>query len=449
MTFLLKKIMQFAVLILTFTLGLCIYLNHSLYVRQQAALNDPKANEPTTAEIRLAWAGDILCHGGLNTEAYDGVSYDYTTVMTGAARYIENADLAVCTLETTFPDVTEYTGSPMFKSPKGLAASMSRLGFDLVSTASEHCMDSMRAGITETLDVLEENGLDHVGTYRSQAERDANHGVTVKEAGGISIAFLSYTYGTNGLSVEGFEYAVNLLHTDYLTTQSNINYTQIESDLSYARSLEPDLIVVFMHWGYEYNTVPTDYQRVLTKYLFEQGVDLILGGHTHAPQPMEVRRVTGPDGREKTGYVCYCLGNFVSCQNDPYTNLSAVVELTLEKNLRSGDAYLKNVSYAPVFMVDLDDYGIEDAGWRYRLWDLHAAIDAYENGNDLGVINNTLYDAMCQGLEDIHAVFGAEYDMFDKSYTPNTEGEMPVPGMESVTPRPPLFEEDTDPEADA
>ena len=449
MTFLLKKIMQFAVLFLTFTLGMCIYLNHSLYVQQQEALKEPVEDVPTTTEIRLAWAGDILCHGGLNKEAFDGETYDYTTVMTGSARYIENADLAVCTLETTFPNVTEYTGSPMFKSPKGLAASMRALGFDLVSTASEHCMDSMRAGIAETLGVLEENGLDHVGTYRSQEERDENHGVTVEMVNGIRIAFLSYTYGTNGLSVDEFDYAVNLFYKDYLTTQSDINYSQIESDLSYARSLEPDLIVVLMHWGYEYSTTPTDYQRVLTKYLFEQGADLVLGGHVHAPQPMEVRRVTGPDGREKTGYVCYCLGNYISCQNDPYTNLTAVVELTLEKNLLNGDTYLKNVCYVPMFMVDLDDYGVEDADWRYRLWDLHAAIDAYENGNDLGVINTRLYNAMLQGLEDIHDIFGAEYDRFDATYEPNTEGEMPVPGMGEIKPRPPQWEDGTDPEADA
>ena len=449
MTFLLKKLMQFAVLFLTCALGLCVYLNYSLYAQQQEELKDVEEHGPTTTEIRLAWAGDIICHGGLNREAFDGTEYDYTTLMTGAARYIENADLALCTLETTFPDVEEYTGSPVFKSPKGLATSMARLGFDLVSTASEHCMDSMRAGIAETLGVLEENGLDHVGTYRSQEERDKDHGVVVKDVNGIRIAFLSYTYGTNGLSVKGFEYAVNLIYADYLTTQSDINYTQITSDLSYARSLEPDLVVVLMHWGYEYYSTPVDYQRVLTKYLFEQGADLILGGHTHAPQPMEVRRVTGPDGREKTGYICYCLGNFVSCQNDPYTNLTAVVELTLEKNLRNGDTYLKNVAYAPMFMVDLDDYGVKDADWRYRLWDLHAAIDAYENGNDLGVMNKSLYDAMCKGLEDIHDAFGAEYDMFDASYVPNTEGEMPVPGMDAITPLPPRFEEDTDPEADA
>ena len=79
MTFLLKKIMQFAVLFLTFARGVCVYLNYSLYAEQQEASKEPRKAGATATEIRLAWAGDIVCHGGLNAEAFDGTEYDYTT----------------------------------------------------------------------------------------------------------------------------------------------------------------------------------------------------------------------------------------------------------------------------------------------------------------------------------------------------------------------------------
>ncbi len=449
----LKVILSVVLAALVVVLGLVVWGNYDLYRQEQAAieaeLNPPEEWEPSedplaeenqvqesdepvevpenTTSMTLAYCGDIVAHSGLNSEAQTDSGYDYTTLMGGASGYVSAADYAVCCLETTFPETTDYAGYPMFKSPKEWATSLSTLGFDMISTASNHCMDSYQSGLNATLDVLDENGLDHVGTYRSQEERDENNGIVVKEINGISIAFLAYTYGTNGIPVTGFEYAVNIFYNDYLTNLSDINYDLLEQDMAAARALDTDLIIVFMHWGYEYYTEPVDYQYELADYLFQQGADIILGGHTHVPEPMEVRTVTDIEGNEKTGYICYSLGNFVSCQNDRYTNLTAVVTLSIEKNLDTGDTYLKNVGYAPMFMVDLEDYGVYDAGWRYRLWDLHGAINAYESGDDLGVINTTLYDALLQGLEDIHSIFGAQFDVYDESYTPNTVGEMPVP----------------------
>ncbi len=453
----LKGVLSIVLAALVVILGIVVWRNYDLYRDEQAAIeaeqnpveewqpednplvsDNQLAEEPTdpveapvnTTNMTLAYCGDLVAHSGLNSEAQNGSDYDYTTLMGGAAGYVNAADFAVCCLETTFPDTTDYTGYPMFKSPKGLATSLKNLGFDLISTASNHCMDSYQSGLNATLDVLDENGLDHVGTYRSQEERDANNGIVVKEINGISVAFLAFTYGTNGIPVTGFEYAANIFFNDYLTNLSDINYDMLDEDMAAARALGTDLIVVFMHWGNEYYTEPVAYQYELADYMFEQGADIILGGHTHVPEPMEVRTVTDIDGNEKTGYICYCLGNFVSCQNDRYTNLTAVVNISIEKNLDTGETYIKNVGYAPMFMVDLEDYGVYDAGWRYKLWDLHAAINSYESGDNLGVINSTLYEALKQGLEDIHSIFGAEFDIYDDAYTPNKVGEMPVPTEE-------------------
>lgn len=437
---------------LVVVLGLVVWGNYDLYKQELAAIEAEKnpveewqppeitpsvdvSDEPivetpapvNTTEMTLAYCGDLVCHSGLNSEAKTDWGYDYTTLMGGAAGYVAASDFAVCCLETTFPETTDYTGYPMFKSPRDLAGSLKTLGFDLISTASNHCMDSYQAGLNATLDVLDENGLDHVGTYRSQEERDANNGIVVKDINGISVAFLAFTYGTNGVPVTGFEYAVNIFYNDYLTTLSDINYDILEQDMAAARALETDLIVVFMHWGYEYYTEPVAYQYELADFMFEQGADIILGGHVHVPEPMETRTVTDIDGNVKTGYICYCLGNFVSCQNDRYTNLTAVVNINVEKDLDTGRTYIKNVNYAPMFMVDLEDYGIYDAGWRYKLWDLHAAINAYESGDNLGVINTELYNALLQGLEDIHSIFGAEFDVYNPEYVPNEVGELQVP----------------------
>ena len=273
-----KGILSFVFAVLVILLGLVVWGNYSLYrseavaaestptpfvpptqavVEEEEEEEEPEPEEPVeipqnTVEITLAYAGDLVCHSGLNAEAFDGETYDYTTLMDGCVSYISNADFSVCCLETTFPDTTDYTGYPMFKSPAGLATSLSTVGFDLITTASNHCMDAYKGGLDATLDVLEENGIDHVGTYRTREERDENNGIVVKEINGISIAFLAYTYGTNGMPVEGFDYAVNLFFKDYLTDLSVIDYDMLDADMAAARALNTDLIVVFMHWGIEY-----------------------------------------------------------------------------------------------------------------------------------------------------------------------------------------------------
>ena len=364
-----------------------------------------------TVRARLAVAGDIVVHDGLNAEAKrsDG-SYDYANVFRGAAAYVADADFAVATLETTFAGTAEYTGYPLFKSPDDLAVSLKSLGFDLINTGSNHCMDAFKGGLVRTLDVLEENGLAHVGTYRTQEERDESSGITVAEVNGIRIAFLSYAYGTNGIPVDDFPFVVNLIYKDYMTTLKEIDYERIDADMAAARALGADVIAVFMHWGAEYQTTPNRDQYALADHLFEQGADLILGGHTHVPEPMELRQVTDINGREKTGYICFSLGNLVSCQVDLYTNLTAVLNIDLEKDLGSGETVIKSVKYVPLYMMNLYDFGVTDAGWRYRLLDLYAATDAYNNGSS-DYMTEPMYRSMTEGLDNIHAIMGAEFDV--------------------------------------
>ena len=417
-----KSLSVLLLLILLAILSFVMYGNVQLAMENSGSdiemVSDDKAETNTSPEenidIKIAVCGDIVAHTGLNSEALqpDG-SYDYRQMMEGAASVVESADLALVTLETTFPKTTDYTGFPLFKSPSGLAKSLADVGFDLINTANNHSMDSYQSGLIRTLDVLDENGLDYVGTYRTQEERDEHCGVVIKEINGITIAFLSYTYGTNGLPVAGFEYAVNIFFKDYMSNQadmSDIDYDLLRTDMKYARSLKTDLIIPLMHWGYEYNRTPNSYQEELADFLFAEGADIILGGHVHVPQPMELRRVTDNEGNEKTGFIAYCLGNFISSQNDLFTNLTVALELSISKNPNTGETSLKHVSYKPLYMVDLDDHGVPYADWRYRLWDLREAITEFDNGDDKGVIHHGMYNTMKQDLDRLHSVMDSEFD---------------------------------------
>ena len=433
----------FVCLMLVYGLISVLFLSHCSYPPQASGTDAPTAaqteetaevqKEPSYTQATLAYAGDLVCHMDINAEANTGSGYDYLPVLEGCVPYVSDADLAFCCMETTFMDNAEISGYPMFRSPKELATGLKDAGFDFINTASNHCMDSLKNGISSTLDVLDAAGLDHIGTYRSQEEWDENHGIVVKDVNGISIAFLSYTYGTNCIPITGFEYATNILFKDYMDTYADeiteVDWDRLDADMEYARGVDTDLICVFIHWGLEYHTQPVDYQREIADHLFEQGADLICGGHPHVPEPMEVRHVTDLEGNERTGYLCYCMGNFISSMNDRYTNLTGVTTIELEKNEDTGETYLKNVSYAPLMMVDTADYGIGGAGWRYKLVDLHQALDSYAAGDNLGYINETLYAAMQTALSDIHDIFGVQFDRFDAGYQANTSGEMPAPAQ--------------------
>lgn len=366
--------------------------------------------EPEPIVVDLTLAGDLVMHTPLNSEVLqpDG-SYDYSLLFEDVEHYVSDADYALCCLEASMTGTPPWTGYPMFHVPDDLAYSLKDVGFDLINMASNHSMDGFKSGIDRTLDVLDDAGLDHVGTYRSQAERDENNGILVKDINGISIAFLDFTYGTNGIPLDGFEYAVNVYNHDYMTTLVDINYDMLAADMAAARALDTDVIAVSVHWGAEYMTTQNQYQEAVADFLFEQGADLVIGGHPHVPQPMEIREIDNGDGTTRTGFLCYCLGNLLSCQTQPNTDLTAMVQLQLTKDPKTGETTITGCDYVPMIMINLPTYGIYQSpdGWQRRLWDIRAAISDYENGDDRGgLITPYMYNSLVDALADCERIFG-------------------------------------------
>lgn len=352
----------------------------------------PPPPAPTVAT--LAVCGDAMSHMPITKDAWNGERYDYARIMAAARPYVEAADCAVVNLETTLSGGPPYSGYPAFNSPDDMAAGLKALGFDLCLTANNHSLDRGFSGLSRTLDVLDETGLAHVGTSRTQEE--AEHNIAVADAGGISIAFLGYTYGTNGIPVpKKHPYAINVFNTDYLTNLSQPDYGRLAADLEAAQALGTDLVAVMIHWGLEYKTQPNRYQEELADFLFENGADIILGGHSHVPQPMELR--TLPDGRR--GFVCYSLGNFISSQTKPNTDTTAVLTLTLTRNNETGETQVSDYTYAPMFML----HRAEGSSPRFELVDIHAALDSGETGEPLR-------QGLNRALETCHTVFGEAAD---------------------------------------
>lgn len=351
---------------------------------------EPTPPEPTIAT--LAVCGDAMSHMPITNDAWNGERYDYARIMAAAKPYVEAADYAVVNLETTLSGGPPYSGYPAFNSPDDLAYDLKALGFDLCLTANNHSLDRGFSGLSRTLDVLDEAGLAHVGSSRTQEEQD--HNIAVADVGGISVAFLGYTYGTNGIPLpKKHPYALNVFHTDYLTTLSQPDWDRLSADLEAARAMETDLIAVMVHWGLEYKLTQNRYQEELADFLFEHGANIILGGHSHVPQPMELRTLA--DGRQ--GFVCYSLGNFISSQTKPNTDTTAVLTLTLTRDNETGETQVTDYAYVPLYMLRR----AAGASPRFELVDIHAALHSGETGE-------ALRQKLSKALETCHTVFGPE-----------------------------------------
>ena len=366
--------------------------------------------EPTVAHLMVA--GDVMSHMPITKDAYVAQTdtYDYSHMLQFAAQQLEQADYAVANLETTLAGGPNYSGYPAFNSPDELAYNVKQAGFNLLSTANNHSRDKGMDGIFRTLDVLDQAGLAHVGTYRSQEERDANSGIYVADVGGISVAFLSYTYGLNGFRLDSDKmYAVNIFNLDYYTTLSNPNYELLQADMEAARALDTDLIAVMIHWGIEYKNAPNSYQTNMAEFLVSQGADLVLGGHPHVLQPYETVTATGWDGQEREGFVCYSLGNFISNQYDPSpaVQTTAVLDLELTKDPDSGETSVTQVGYVPYYMIHRDSAPV---GERRYLLNIHQAMAEYEAGESQ-LVSDKGYRELQAALEHCHEILGAEGDL--------------------------------------
>ena len=275
------------------------------------------------------------------------------------------------------------------------------MGVDVLTTSNNHSMDTGYNGLINTIEKLDELGFAHTGTFKSQEDKDS---ILIKDVNGVKIAFLSYTYGTNGIPVpKGKEYCINLIDKDL-----------IKEHLQKAKELDPDLICVSMHWGVEYRTKQNTEQENLADFLFENGADIILGSHPHVLEPMEKRTITLEDGTTKEGFLIYSLGNFCSAQKDKYTKDSIILNLQITKHA-DGKVTLDSYNYTPIYMQD-NGAGAKD---RYQIIDLNKSIKEYENGNS--DISKNWYNTYVTELKNITDIMGEETNK-----TSNIEGDYKV-----------------------
>lgn len=369
------------------------YSNNSKFVSSENISQDNSNSEDSDLTVKttkkeditinMSVIGDIMCHNSQYIDAFNGSTYDFSYVFSDIKHYIDNADIAIGNLETTFAGAARgYSNYPTFNTPEQLAQNLKDFGIDVVSTANNHCMDTGYKGLVSTLDYLDSAGISHTGTSRTQEEQNT---VLIKDINGIKIAFLSFTYGTNGIPVSSERtYSVNLISDELILNQ-----------LQLAKAQNPDLICVSMHWGIEYQNTQNKEQERLADLLFQNGSDIILGSHPHVLQPMEKRTITLEDGSTKDGFVIYSLGNFMSGQTKERTRNSIILNIELTKNGETDKISIGNISYIPIYMYK----NTSKTTQKYLVLDIENAIKQYDSGKH--IINSSTYSTLKTELSRI------------------------------------------------
>ena len=285
------------------------------------ATEPPIVKEST---FTLSATGDLLMHVAVMNTGKTSDGFNFDSIFTYFKNYVSAADLATANLETTLASNNKgyaYKGYPRFNCPDEIVDGAINAGFDLLLTSNNHAYDTSTTGLTRTVDVIREKGILNLGTKDTADEPD----FLVAEENGIKLGLMCYTYETNsspdkkapnGLTMKNAD--APLMNTfDY--TNLDLFYKEVRNSMTQMETQGADAVVLFIHWGNEYQTKQNKKQTAIAQALCDLGVDVIIGGHPHVVQPVDLLTST-KDESHKT--VClYSMGNAVSNQRRAKMNL--------------------------------------------------------------------------------------------------------------------------------
>ena len=294
------------------------------------ALMAPLASPPVHTSFTLAASGDLLIHQPVwvRARADGGGHYDFRPMLRYLKPIIAKADVALCHIETPMSD-RPPASYPMFNTPSALARAVKWAGWDVCGTASNHSLDQGQAGVDSTGVALRRAGVLHTGSFRSAA---AQRRITMLTVRGVKVALLAYTEMTNGIALP-HPWSVNLARAG-----------TIRADARRARAQGAQVVVVNIHWGDEYHSRPSAFQRRLAGAIMRGHlVTALVGQHVHVVQP--IARVHGR-------LVVYGEGNLLSnqgaacCSPETQDGLIALLRISVDGQI----ARVTHVTYVPTFV---------------------------------------------------------------------------------------------------
>lgn len=324
---------------------------------------EPPQTEPIiveTGRATITVTGDIMSHMPVINAGKQGNSYNYDSFFDRIRDYVSAADLAVANLETTLAGTgngDRYSGFPKFNCPDAMADSLKNAGFDLILTANNHSYDTGAYGMERTQEVLADRGLLNLGTMLSAEEPQYR----ILNLNGIQIGLICYTYGqidaaTGQKSVNGLPITMDLSACINVFDYEKLDafYAEMGQNLADMREEGAEALVLFIHWGNEYRTSENSYQRDIAQRMCDLGVDVIVGGHPHTVQGVDL--LTGSDDPEHRTLCAYSVGNAVSNQraanmdmNTGHTEDGVLFSFTFVE-YSDGAVYLDSAGLLPTWL---------------------------------------------------------------------------------------------------
>lgn len=255
--------------------------------------------------------GDVIPARSVNFKANSYNNFKWAVEKT--ADFLKTADVTFINLETPLLKNCPVTQKGMiFCGNSHHIEGLVEAGVDIASLANNHAGNHGKEGVLETIEQLNNAGIEVTGT--------ATNNIIIKTVRGIRFAFLGFN------DIEKLDNGI-----------SNADENNIKTQIQNAKQ-QADVVIVTYHWGVEYRDLPDDRQIYLAHFTIDSGADLVIGNHPHWIQPIEFY---------KGKFITYAHGNFVFDQMwSEETKKGVVGKYTFYNN------ELIDVEYFPVYIED-------------------------------------------------------------------------------------------------
>lgn len=319
--------------------------------------NDDVPHVTATASVGIT--GNIFVHDQLiqagKTE--DG-TYSFSDSFTYVANCYNAYDLTVAHLESTLggTDAGEYTGNTAFNAPDQIVDALAQSGVDMVITANNHVYDTGHNGFIRTQEVLKQKGMQYTG---SRLSTDGGK-YLIQNINGIKIGMMAYTHETGDTAEGNKTINNNTVAAEDTDLINSFNYRQMDEfyqEVTAAKtemdSAGADFVLFFIHWGNEYDLVPSATQKKVAQNLCELGIDIIVGSHPCVVQPVEL--LTSETGANT--YCLYSVGNAfahmrrteISSSPNGYTEDGVIFGIEFQR-WSDGNVTISDLNATPLWM---------------------------------------------------------------------------------------------------
>lgn len=344
--------------------------------------------EPQTV-IHLAFGGDLNITDNVVSSGATGNGYDYSGVFMDIAPALAGADAAVINLEGNLCG-TPY-GSKHTSAPQELVNALSDAGVDFIQMANSCSVNNGMIGLRQTLTGIQQAGMESLGAYATNEAFSQSRGFTLRSINGVKVAFVAFTKGMDGLGLpQGSEDCVNLLYKDYTSSYSEIDTEGITKILRAIELEQPDVTIALLHWGSAYNNIVSESQKRIVKLMQKEGVDAIVGTHSHYVQSVEYNA-------DKGTLVAYSLGDLLGDAQKNNTNYSTILQLEITKDNQTGETTISGYDHTPIYIATPEKDGVP----HMKLLRIEQAIAAYE-ANNIHKVSEETYNSMKSALSRIN-----------------------------------------------